>query len=162
MTRVFMACDPGRQGAFAAIDDAGQLILVRDLPYITDGKVAFVDAPDLVASMIEARQGRPARIYVERVSAMPRQGVASSFNFGVGFGSLLAACRYVAMPLELITPAVWKKALGLSRDKQASLDRARMLFPTAELHLAKHEGRAEALLLADYGRRLANAQAVAA
>ncbi len=147
-----MAFDPGASGAFAAIDHDGQLVTVADLPLIRDGRLTFVDAPALVGLMIEARQGRPARIYIERVSAMPGQGVASSFNFGVGLGSLLAACRYVAMPLELVTPAVWKRALGLSRDKRASLDKARLLFPTAELHLAKHEGRAEALLLAQYGR----------
>ena len=41
-------------------------------------------------------------------------------------------------------------ALGLTSDKRASLDRARLLFPSAELHLAKHDGRAEALLLAYY------------
>ena len=158
---IFMGFDPGLTGAFAAIDDAGQVIAVHDLPIIRDGKLAFVDAPALVGHMIEARQGRPARIYVERVSAMPRQGVASSFAFGVassfafgvGFGSLLAACRFLAMPLELVTPAQWKRAMGLSSDKRASLDKARLLFPTAELHLAKHDGRAEGLLLAEHGRR---------
>ncbi len=148
-----MGLDPGLTGAFAAIDDAGQVIALHDLPIIRDGKLAFVDAAALVGHMIEARQGRPARILVERVSSMPGQGVASSFQFGVGFGSLLAACRYIAMPLELVTPATWKRALGLSSDKRASLDKARMLFPAAELHLVKHDGRAEALLLAEYGRR---------
>ncbi len=150
---IFLGLDPGLIGAFAAIDTDGQVIAVHDLPIIRDGKLAFVDGPALVGHMIEARQGRPARILVERVSAMPSQGVASSFNFGVGFGSLLAACRFLAMPLELVTPTVWKRALGLSSDKRASLDRARMLFPTTDLHLAKHDGRAEALLLAEHGRR---------
>ena len=150
---IYLALDPGVTGAFAAIDDAGQLVALHDLPIIRDGKLAFVDAPELVSYMFAARDGRPARIYVERVGSMPGQGVASSFAFGVGFGSLLGACRYLAMPLELVTPAVWKKALGLSADKRASLGKARMLFPTAELHLAKHDGRGDALLLAEYGRR---------
>jgi len=150
---ILLGLDPGLTGALAAIDSDGQIVALHDLPILRDGKLAFVDAPELVSHMTAARAGRPARILVERVSAMPRQGVASSFQFGVGFGSLLAACRFLAMPLELVTPAVWKRALGLPADKRASLDRARMLFPTAELHLAKHDGRAEALLLAEYGRR---------
>jgi hypothetical protein len=29
------------------------------------------------------------------------------------------------------------------------------MFPSAELHLAKHEGRAESLIIADYARRAA-------
>jgi len=154
---IFFGLDPGITGACAAIDDAGQLVALHDLPILRDGKLAFVDAQALVSHMLEARQGQPARIYIERVSAMPRQGVASSFQFGVGLGSLLAACRFLAMPLELITPAQWKRAMGLSSDKRASLDKARLLFPSAELHLAKHDGRAEALLLAHYAltRRLA-------
>ncbi len=148
-----MGLDPGVSGAFAAIDDAGQVIALHDLPIIRDGRLAFVDAPELVGHMIAARNGRPSRILVERVGPMPAQGVSSTFAFGVGFGSLLAACRYIAQPLELVTPATWKRALGLPREKRASLDRARLLFPTAELHLAKHDGRAEALLLAEFGRR---------
>lgn len=157
---IFLALDPGLSGAFAAIDDAGQVIALHDLPFIRTGKVAFVDAPVLVGHMIAARNGRPARIYVERVGSMPGQGVASSFTFGTGFGSILAACRFLAMPLELVTPSVWKGALGLSKDKRASLDRARMWFPGAELHLAKHEGRGEALLLAEFARRQFNRQPV--
>ena len=150
---IFFGIDPGRHGALAAITDTGELVSVIDLPYITDGKLAWVDSPELMSAFIEARQGRPARIYAERVNSMPGQGVASSFAFGVGFGSLLAACRHIAMPLEFVRPTVWKGALGLTRDKHASLDKARLIFPTAELHLAKHEGRSEALLIAEFGRR---------
>lgn len=41
--------------------------------------------------------------------------------------------------------------MGLSSDKRASLDKARLLYPSADLGLQKHDGRAEALLLARYG-----------
>jgi crossover junction endodeoxyribonuclease RuvC len=63
------------------------------------------------------------------------------------------------VPLEFVTPAVWKRSYGLSRDKHASLFKARLMFPAADLHLAKHDGRAEALLIAQYGltRRLSAA-----
>jgi crossover junction endodeoxyribonuclease RuvC len=115
---IFFGLDPGRSGAFAAITDAGELVSLVDLPYITDGKLAWVDAPELVSAFIAARQGRPARIYVERVAARPGQGVASMFAFGCGFGSLLAACRYVAAPLELVTPAKWKGLMGLGSDAE--------------------------------------------
>jgi crossover junction endodeoxyribonuclease RuvC len=81
---------------------------------------------------------------------MPRQGVASSFAFGVVFGSILSVLQAMQIGIDLVTPATWKRALGLSSDKRASLDKARLLFPTADLHLAKHDGRAEALLLAHW------------
>ena len=100
--------------------------------------------------LLEAIQGRPCRAVVERVSAMPRQGVASSFTFGVGLGSILGTLQTLRLPIELVTPAQWKTALGLGKDKRVSLDKARLLFPSADLHLAKHDGRAEALLLAHF------------
>ena len=83
---------------------------------------------------------------------MPKQGVASSFALGVGLGSILGVLQAMHVPLELVTAAAWKRALGLSSDKRASLHKARLLFPSAELGLAKHDGRAEALLLAYYAQ----------
>ena len=81
---------------------------------------------------------------------MPKQGVASSFTFGVGLGSILGCLRAMHLPIEFVTAAVWKKSYGLGKDKHASLHKARLLFPTADLMLAKHDGRAEALLIAHY------------
>ncbi len=127
---------------------------------IRDRRLAWIDGGALQSLLIEALGGRPARAIVERVSAMPRRGVASAFNFGVGFGSVLAVLQARHVAIELVTAAVWKRALGLSSDKAASLHKARLLCPAAELHLAKHDGRAEALLLAHWA--LSRTQRVAA
>ncbi len=55
-----------------------------------------------------------------------------------------------------VTPGDWKKAMALKAGDDAK-ERARLRaisqFPKAELHLVKHHNRAEALLLADFGRR---------
>ncbi len=142
--------DPGLSGAVAVLAPDNMIEALEDLPVIRDGRLAWVDGGALQSLLLEVVGNRSARVVVERVGAMPRQGVASAFNFGVGFGSILAIVQARQLPLELVTPAVWKRALGLSSDKRASLDRARLLFPTAELGLAKHDGRAEALLLAHY------------
>ncbi len=93
---------------------------------------------------------------------MPKQGIASSFLFGVGFGSILSVIQAMHVPLSFTTPGVWKRSYGLSKDKHASLHKARLMFPTAELHLAKHDGRAEALLIAEFGRRTIMGKAEAA
>ena len=53
-----------------------------------------------------------------------------------------------------VRPQVWKKALGVTSDKNTSLALARELFPEAVLDLKKHHGKAEALLIAEYARRL--------
>ena len=50
--------------------------------------------------------------------------------------------------LVQVHPATWKKHFKLTSDKELSRALATRLFPAAPLHLKKHDGRAEALLLA--------------
>jgi len=147
-----LGIDPGLSGALAVLDPDGAPELVADLPVIRDRSLAWIDGGALQSTLLEAIHGRPCRAVVERVSSSPQQGVASAFTFGIGFGSILATIQTLRLPIELITPAQWKTALGLGKDKRASLDKARLLFPTADLHLAKHDGRAEALLLAYFSQ----------
>lgn len=158
---LIIGVDPGLSGAIAILDHTGELVSVTDLPIIRDLSLAWVDGGALQSLLLNALCGHPARAFVERVSAMPGQGVASSFQFGVGFGSILSVLQAKQVSTILVTPAMWKRSYGLGKDKHASLHKARLLFPTAELHLAKHDGRAEALLIAEYGRRhLAGVQVV--
>jgi crossover junction endodeoxyribonuclease RuvC len=158
---IHIAIDPGLTGAIAAIDDQAELVLCADLPVIRQGKLAWIDANDMTDLLMTARNGRPARIVVERSQGMPGQGISSTFCIGVVLGSILAACQRIAVPLELVTAAVWKGAMGLDSQKSGSLDRARLLFPTAELDRRKDHGRAEALLLAEFSRRAWSGKAAA-
>jgi crossover junction endodeoxyribonuclease RuvC len=148
---LLIGVDPGLSGALAILSADGTVELVSDLPIVRDRSLAWVDGNELQSIILGALQGRPAAALVERVSSMPAQGIASAFQFGVGFGSILSVLQALHIRIELVTPAVWKRSLGLSKDKHASLHKARLLFPSAELHLAKHDGRAEALLIAHYG-----------
>ena len=149
MSRLIVAVDPGLSGAIAVLGPAGELELA-DLPVIRDGRLSWIDGGALQSLLIDALRGHPARAIVERVGAMPHQGVASSFTFGLTLGSILAVLQARHLAIELVTASVWKRALGLGSDKAASLHKARLLYPTADLALAKHEGRAEALLIAHY------------
>ena len=144
--------DPGLEGAVALLNRDGQEELVADLPAIRDGKLAWIDGGALHSMLLEAIHGRPCRVMIERVSARPEQGVSSSFVFGVGFGSVLSVLQVLRLPIEFVQPSTWKAALGLKKKKQASLDKARLLFPSADLTLKKHDGRAEALLIAYYAQ----------
>lgn len=148
--KLTLGIDPGLTGALALLNADHTIELLADLPVIRDRSLAWIDGGALQSMLLNAIGGRQCRAVVERAHAMPRQGVASSFSFGVGLGSILGVLQTLQLPLELITPAVWKRALGLSSDKRASLDKARLLFPSADLRLAKHDGRAEALLIASF------------
>jgi crossover junction endodeoxyribonuclease RuvC len=70
---------------------------------------------------------------------------------------LLAALQ---IAYTTVRPAIWKRALGLGKDKEAARLRAMQLFPAADLRRKKDHGRAEALLLAWWGRQYGQAKAV--
>lgn len=153
--------DPGLSGAVACatINPAtGEVIApeVHDLP-VTD----FVDqrkVPDPVGLYDLLREMTPDLIVLEHVEARPGRGSVSSWRFASGFGATLAACQLATdgPRVHLVRPSIWKAALGLSSDKSASLAAARTAFPQVADRLArvKDDGRAEALLLIDYYRRV--------
>ncbi len=96
---------------------------------------------------------RPERAVIEKVGAMPKQGVASTFTFGTSYGVCIGAIAGFGIPLAYVTPAKWKAHFRLlGRDKDASRELAIRIFPEAAPHLTlkKHHGRADALLLAKY------------
>jgi crossover junction endodeoxyribonuclease RuvC len=151
---MILGIDPGLTGGWALLTDTGGFIAADDLPIIRDNSTAWVDAPELVAQInVWFNEGVHIRAVVERVHSMPQQGVSSSFTFGVGFGSVLATLQLLPASVEFVTPSVWKRDLGLSKDKAASLDKARLLFPQASLKRQKDDGRAEALLIAYWACR---------
>lgn len=169
---MIIAIDPGLSGAIAGLTDAGMFVGVFDLPIIRDKSLAWIDGNCLRSRIFELQNELPnrrlPRFVVERVSAMPGQGVTGMFTFGCTFGSILGVLQTLQYPIEFVTPVTWKRAVGLSgkakgpkEAKRAALDKARLLFPTADLGLQKHEGRAEALLLAHWAQRYQQIQKVA-
>jgi crossover junction endodeoxyribonuclease RuvC len=157
MSHLICGVDPGITGAFAVLSAEGSLIAVDDLPVIRSGKLGWIDAEALTSRLTEIRAGHELRAIVERVHAMPRNGSQAAFSQGATLGSILAALQVLRARIELVTPAAWKRSYGLKSQKAASLDRARLLFPAAELDRKKDHGRAEALLIAKYAidRRVA-------
>lgn len=153
MTELVLGVDPGLTGAWAMLDASGGLVAVEDLPVIRDGRLAWIDADALFSRLLEVRGGKTMRAVVERVHAMPRNGSQAAFSQGATLGSILAALQLVRARIELVPPAVWKRAAGLTSDKGLSLDRARLLFPDAPLDRKKDHGRAEALLIAAHALR---------
>jgi hypothetical protein len=84
--------------------------------------------------------------------------LANTFRLNGQIEAMLAVlaiqegCSY-----ELVNPQTWKRQMmpGEARDKNAARLKAIQLFPSVadDLKLVKHHNRAEALLLAEWGRR---------
>jgi crossover junction endodeoxyribonuclease RuvC len=91
-----------------------------------------------------------AHVVIEKVGAMPGQGVTSMFNFGRSAGIIEGVVAALRMPSTYVTPATWTKAVGRAAGKDASRMRAMELFPSkADLFKrAKDDGRADAALIA--------------
>lgn len=112
-----------------------------------------------MAAMLRPYQGNPEVLVVlENVHSMPSQGVSSSFSFGEGLGMWEGIIAAYGLPLEKPSPQRWKKEMmaDQGKDKDAARFRAIQLFPqmAEQLSRKKDDGRAEALLMAEYGRRI--------
>jgi crossover junction endodeoxyribonuclease RuvC len=102
--------------------------------------------------------GHPMFGVIEAQQAMPGQGVTSMFSVGQRYGLLTGLLIGLQIPFEAVRPQAWMRALGIppKADKRAHVERALSLFPTAEVTGPRggmKDGRADALLIAEYGRR---------
>ena len=155
-----LAIDPGQTGALVVVDwpmaspgisAAPRIRTALPMPVFMVGKKRALDIASVlewlpVISTIDVG-------VIELVHSMPKQGVASSFQFGRMFGAAETVI-YLIDKQQYVTPAVWKKALNLSKDKHASMDLATRVFgKKAAMRwwpLFKNEGIAEAALIAWY------------
>jgi crossover junction endodeoxyribonuclease RuvC len=152
--------DPGLDGAVAIMNSVTGLIEIVDTPTSTyksgkKNKRMFM-AQEMADILIPPAMGVGTQVFIEQVSAMPGQGVTSMFGFGKGYGIWIGICAALKLSTTFVTPQRWKKDImaGIP-DKTAARIRAQQLFPSVApaLKLVKHDGRAEALLIAEYGRR---------
>jgi len=137
-----------RTGGVALLGDDGWAE-VHDLPTYSEGGVDVNALMDIITSA-----GDVDHIYVEKQQAMPKQGVSSTFKLGLGYGQIIGTCALARAPYSLITPASWKRSMNLPKDKDAARRQAQQWFPdlTDRLKRKKDEHRAEALLIAMYGK----------
>jgi crossover junction endodeoxyribonuclease RuvC len=144
---IIMGIDPGISGAVAFyFPMVPSRISVDDVP-VAGGEINVNELARLI------RIHRPTLAVMEKVSAMPGQGVVSMFNFGRSYGDVRGVIGAMDVPLHFVTPQKWKKHFGLTSDKEQCRLRAIRMFPNAaeSFKLKKHDGRAEAALIALYG-----------
>jgi len=154
---IIAGIDPGKTGALAITYPEGSVLLYdvprivlkgKDKPAWSDWSRQWCMALDLAV---------PDMVVIEDIAARPGQGVTSMFTFGrtLGFAHGLVAAT-TSCPVHFVTPSVWKGRLGLlNSSKSASREKARTFYPKVSVHLdrVKDDGRAEAILLAHYGRQ---------
>ena len=154
---VTIGIDPGLNGAIAAVRDGYKLIYYCDMPCLHEtrgGKTKRTVSGSSVAAalreIIEMCPGEHISVCLELVSAMPGQGVTSMFSLGHSLGVVEGVVLAKSMMLHRVRPAIWKKAMGYTSDKETIRADMLRLFPGAELHRKKDADRAEAIAMAIY------------
>lgn len=138
--------DPGKKGG---------VVVLRDREIVYSARYT----PQALRYALESFH--PAIAALERVHAMPGQGVTSMFSFGMGYGEILGilyAFDYSEAwgDLRVIPPQRWKARYDLiGCDKQASIEMAQKLWPDVTWQATPRsrtpsDGMCEAALIALY------------
>jgi hypothetical protein len=149
--------DPGVTGAIAFLDTQRWMLGVIDMPTISvviSGKDRNEPAPAAIAMML--RQIKPILLTSEKLQNMGDASPASEHSkilMGRWRGQIEGIVSALEIPHEHPYPAEWKKAMGLTSNKELSRTRANALFPTCSefWRFKKDHDRAEAAILTLYG-----------
>jgi len=152
---IHVGIDPGLDGGLAAITPEG--IALRPMPIFEAGGKRFLDEREIVRWLTEFAI-RNARVFIESVHAMPKQGVTSMFNFGTGWGQLRGICAGLGLSYELVRPQEWQRELLTGQPQGSEYLVASRLWPSAEWRATErsrkpHSGIVDAALIAEHGRR---------
>lgn len=154
----FIGIDPGLTGAIAVI--AGKegkrqgLVGVYDLPVcargLGTGLVRNQIAPALLKILLEPLVTMHAKAMIESPLSFQGQGMTTTCSLFLSAGIIEGVVSAMGFDYQVVQPSEWKRAMGLTADKNLSLTVARRLYPDAPLSLKKHHNRADAILLAQY------------
>lgn len=151
----FIGIDPGKNGCLAVLME-NRDILFFDWP--KDGNVA-----NYTASIDKAFRDYELdcqMAVLERVHAMPKQGVSSMFSFGENFGMWRMWLIMKKLPHQTVHPQTWMKGFvqkgNGGNTKQCVGNMCSQMFPNAELYGPMggyKDGRADALMMAYYASK---------
>ncbi len=145
---IIWGIDPGKEGAIVILGPE-----MKPEKFLLSN-IEFLDFVRLMARY------NIDHIFLEKAQSMPKQGVVSMFNYGIGQGRLIGWIEALSIPYTLIAPKTWTKEMHVGctgkDSKTKSAQAARRLFPQVDTKLGNktnHKGVIDALLIAEYGRR---------
>ena len=149
----YIGVDPGLHGALALIGP--EAVRTFKTPIIKVGIKHHHEVREMARLVAECIYTNRIFAVLESVHSMPKQGVASSFSFGRGFGMWEGILAAYGIPYALVSPQTWKAVMlrDMAKDKGAAKLQAHRLWPNLD---KLTDGEAEALLLAEFGRRQYN------
>lgn len=152
----YIGIDPGSRGSIAAIDDYGVIAIedlsndIKDYERLLYTWKDTKDVFDETYVTVEDVCGRPGQSCVANTTFMKLAGMAELLGYNISTEGFLK-----------VKPQVWKrhfdlifdKSISKTEKKHKSIELAKELFPAvADQLTASKDGRAEALLIALYGK----------
>ncbi len=160
-----LGIDPGASsGALALVDNRGKLIFVVDMPVwdMPVGKKVRkrLDHLALIDILEDAKMFGAELVAIEAVGGRPKQNASAAFAFGYAVGQVHMACTMLKLPLEAVSPVVWKRTFRVSGKTTATdaaiISRAEELFIDHNKRFRGPKGgklvdRAEAAMIGLFG-----------
>ena len=158
MTDSIIGIDPGFSGAIAIIED--DTLCIFDMPVLEYKVSKKKNRKEVNLAQISKIINKPHNpmTFIEALAGMPGMGGTQMFTFGQAYGMTKACLALNNCPYILVSPQKWKKHFNLTKDKNKARELAQKIFPN-KAHMfsrKKDDGRAEAALIADYGRQCLN------
>lgn len=145
----FVGIDPGKSGALSSIGAVNKAI---KMPLQGND----IDCRAIRDFLIETK---PDFVVIEKVGAMPGQGVKSMFTFGQSYGTIIGIVDAMEIPYQLVTPQAWKKKVlaGTKKEKDDAINFVRRRYPETNLIPTErskkpHDGIADATCMAHYAK----------
>ena len=148
----FIGVDPGKNGAIAVLENQ-----YTDIDAWINAEIFKTDRPLWLGENFVAAVSTGFAL-IEKVHAMPNQGVTSMFNFGRNFGQLEMLIDWQCENYDYVTPQTWQKHFKLLKEKGETKTQkknrhkalAQKLFPDIKVT----HTNADALLIAWYCREI--------
>lgn len=157
----FIGVDPGVSGGLACLDADGHVVEACAMPETEH---------DILEKIVSMRGPITEECVgvIERVWSSPQQGVKSAFTFGRSYGGLRMAMLAAGIQFEEVLPHRWQSTLGCGtgggklgeRDATAAKNRTKQHAQGWFLGVKVTHATADALLLAEYARRVARGMVV--
>ncbi len=150
---IIAGIDVGKKGAIAFLGD-------ETLPPYAKAFYQQVNGKDVDEAWMlsKLRYFCPNHVFIELVQSFPGEASRASLAYGKHFGLWRGMIVALEIPYTIVSPNKWKRAMDVTSDKATSITMAQRLFPDVNLLPTqrcrkKSDGMAEALLIAEYGRR---------
>lgn len=155
-----LGIDPGKSGGLAIYEDRSSPV-ATPMP-ITGKEIDFFGIISWAREMITDWTAEDAIDFavIEKVGAMPGQGVVSMFSFGFSTGGMHGLMAGLGIPRRIVHPRTWKTLVlaGTAKDKDAAVSHVVKAYPKTNILATSksrkpHLGMVDAICIAEWGWR---------